>query len=204
MTVGSGLMHNEYMTENFAKNGGTQHMVQLWIDLPAADTMTEPRYQSLTKENIPEVAFESGKVRVIAGEFDGTKGPAKTFSPIELYDIRFEKSGKLMINLRDGDNTMMLVAAGSATVNDKDVSHSELVYFSQKGDSIEISATENSKILVMSGTPLGQGVFNYGPFVMDNPTDLMQAFRDYNAGFSIKKHKIKILEERIFCCKWLG
>ena len=144
--------------------------------------MTEPRYQFITKEDIPEVSFESGKIRVIAGEFDRTKGPAKTFSPIELYNIRFEKSGKLLINLRDDDNTMMLVAAGSAKVNDKDIVHSELVYFSQKGDSIDIFATENSKILVMSGTPLGQRVFNYGPFVMDNPTDLMQAFRDYNAG----------------------
>lgn len=182
MTAGSGLMHNEYMSENFSKKGGTQHMVQLWVDLPAADKMTEPRYQSITKEDIPEVSFESGKIRVIAGEFDCTKGPAKTFSPIELYDIRFENSGKLLINLRDGDNTMMLVAAGSAKVNDKDIAHSELVYFSQKGDSIEIFATENSKILVMSGTPLGQGVFNYGPFVMDNPTDLMQAFRDYSVG----------------------
>ena len=174
-------MHNEYMSENFSKKGGTQHIVQLWVDLPAADKMTEPRYQSITKEDIPEVSFESGKIRVIAGEFDRTKGPAKTFSPIELYDIRFENSGKLLINLRDGDNTMMLVAAGSAKVNDKDIAHSELVYFSQKGDSIEIFATENAKILVMSGTPLGQGVFNYGPFVMDNPTDLIQAFRDYNA-----------------------
>lgn len=76
---------------------------------------------------------------------------------------------------------MMSVAAGSAKVNDKDIVHPELVYFSQKGDSIDIFATENSKILVMSGTPLGQGVFNYGPFVINNPTDLMQAFRDYNA-----------------------
>ena len=77
---------------------------------------------------------------------------------------------------------MILVAAGSAKVNDKDIAHSELVYFSQKGDSIKIFVTENSKILVMSGTPLEQGVFNYGPFVMDNPTDLMWVFRDYNAG----------------------
>ena len=132
MTAGSGLMHNEYMTENFAKNGGTQHMVQLWVDLPAADKMTKPRYQSITKENISEVAFESAKVRVIAWEFHGIKGPAKTFSPIELYDIRFEKSGKLLINLRDDNNTMMLVAAGSAKVNDKDIAHSELVYFLKK------------------------------------------------------------------------
>ena len=94
--------------------------------------MTEPRYQSITKEDIPEVSFESGKIRVIAGEFDCTKGPAKTFSPIELYDIRFEKSGKLLINLRDDNNTMMLVAAGSAKVNDKDIAHSELVYFLKK------------------------------------------------------------------------
>ena len=143
--------------------------------------MTEPRYQSITKEDILEVSFESGKIRVIAGEFDRTKGPEKTFSPIELYDIRFEKSGKLLINLRDDDKTMISVATGSAKVNNKDIAHSELVYFSQKGDSIEIFATENSKILVMSGTPLGQRVFNYEPFVMDNPTDLMQAFRDYNA-----------------------
>ena len=182
-------MHNEYMSENFSKKGGTQHMVQLWVDLPAADKMTEPRYQSITKEDIPEVSFENGKIRIIAGEFDRTKGPAKTFSPIELYDIRFEKSGILLINLRDGDNTMMLVAAGSAKVNDKDIAHSELVYFSQKGDSIEIFATENSKILVMSGMPLGQGVFNYGPFVMNNQLILCKLFVIIMRGFSIKNTK---------------
>lgn len=125
MTAGSGLLHQEFMTAEFSRTGGTQHAVQLWVNLPQKNKMTPPRYQALTKENIPEVLFDGGKIRVIAGNLkmknpEGIltqkNGVAETFSPVELYDMRFETSGNLELSIEDGYTTMALVVDGSISI----------------------------------------------------------------------------------------
>jgi redox-sensitive bicupin YhaK (pirin superfamily) len=122
MTAGSGLLHNEFMTERFSLHGGIQHAVQLWVNLPKKDKMTKPRYQALTKDKIPESSFSGGRARVIAGSLRlkdalGTdlevNGVAETFSPIELYDIRLESSSSLRLDFEEGTNVMLLVVDGS-------------------------------------------------------------------------------------------
>lgn len=183
MTAGSGLLHNEFMTESFSRFGGTQHAVQLWVNLPKKDKMTKPKYQALTRDSIPEVAFAAGKVRVISGNYAGTKGAASTFSPVELYDIRFDQDGSLPVKLVDGYNTMLLVVAGAgAKVGGEALQNGDMAYLTQNGDQIEITATAGTKLLLMAGEPLNEPVAAYGPFVMNTHAEIMQAFSDLKQG----------------------
>ncbi len=183
MTAGSGLFHQEYISEKISKSGGMLHFVQLWIDLPKEYKMCEPKYQALTNDIVPEIPFENGKVRIFAGNYNGNKGAATTFSPIELYDVRFEKAGNFEFSVPDRQNTMILVIEGEANINGRDYQHGNLAYFGLDGTDFEVIAkTDSTKILVMSGTPLNQNVVNYGSFVMTSPEEIMQAFKDMNAG----------------------
>lgn len=159
MTAGSGLMHQEFMTAEFARAGGIQHAVQLWVNLPQKDKMTPPRYQALTKENIPEVLFDGGKIRVIAGNLkmknpEGIltqkSGMANTFSPVELYDVRFETSGNLELSIEDGYTTLVLVVDGSILIDGQGYSHGEIVYFSRSGSDIRIVSEDSAKVLIMA------------------------------------------------------
>ncbi len=191
MTAGSGLLHNEFMTDSFTSRGGTQHAVQLWVNLPSRVKMTEPRYQALTRKNIPEIEFDGGKARVIAGELwmkDSkweivtTKWIAQTFSPVELYDIRFTSAGDVSFSFPEGYNTMILMTEWSATINGKLLANGDMIYLSQDGTDIEIQSESLAKILVMAGKPLDEGVAAYGPFVMNTQAEIMQAFQDFRDG----------------------
>lgn len=182
MTAWSGLFHNEYMGQNFIKNWWVQHLVQIWIDLPKAQKMSKPKYQTLTRANIPELTLDFWKVRVIAGEFEWVKGIADTFSPILLADMRFENSWQYTLEVSEGWNLMLLTVEGSAQYNDEVFTEGSLGYFSQEGQSVTISAEKWTKVLIMAWEPLWQDVYNYWPFVMSSPQELMQAFTDLNSG----------------------
>lgn len=191
MTAGSGLLHNEFMSERFSHAGGVQHAVQLWVDLPKDMKMTSPRYQALTRENIPEVLFEWGKVRVIAGNLkakDGQgkemreNGVAETFSPIELYDIRFQSTGKIDLEFPDGWNLMILVTEWETEIDGKPLSNGDMAYFSLDGNRVSINTSSLAKILVMAGKPLWQNVINYWPFVMTTEAEIVEAWQDFQAG----------------------
>ena len=162
MTAGQGLFHQEYISEKISKSGGILHFVQLWIDLPKEHKMCQPKYQALTNDIIPEIPFENGKVRIFAGNYNGNVGVAQTFSPIELYDVRFDRIGNFDFSVPDGHNTMILIIEGEAIVNGKNLEHGNLAYFGMDGKDFEIFAkTDSTKILVMSGEPLNQNVVNY-------------------------------------------
>lgn len=182
MTAGAGLLHNEYMSTEFSKTGGTQHMVQLWVDLPKKDKLTAPRYQALTQENIPEIPFAHGIVRVLAGAYEGHEGAAKTFSPIRLWDIRFKSDGTFTTDIPAGWNTLVLTVENDITLNGKAIQNASLAYLSLAGESVEITAKAGSKVLLLAGEPLDQPVVNYGPFVMTSQEEIMQAFKDLNDG----------------------
>lgn len=130
MTAGSGLLHNEYMSTEFSKTGGTQQMVQLWVDLPKDQKMTDPRYQALTKDIIPEIPFDHGIVRLISGEYQGHAGAAKTFSPVYLWDIRFQEAGTFTTQVPEGWNAMVLAIHNEITVNGKALPTGSLAYLS--------------------------------------------------------------------------
>ncbi len=182
MTAGSGLLHNEFMTERFSKLWGIQHAIQLWINLPREHKMTAPRYQALTRVSIPVVDFDGGYVRVIAGEFGWIQGIAQTFSPIELYDVRFESGGTLEINIPANFTLMLLAVEWDIRVNDTIIENGNIAYFSRSGDAISIESDSIAKVLIMAGKPIDEPIAHYGPFVMNTESEIQQAFEDFHSG----------------------
>ncbi len=182
MTAGSGLLHNEFMTEKFSRAGGIQHAVQLWVNLPSKYKMVEPRYQALTRESIPEVDFSWWRVRVIAGEYDAIRWPAETFSPVELYDIRFDTEGEFTTTVPEWYTTAILITEGNIMIADKVYHHGDMIHFSKIGEGIRFTGNAGTKVLLMAGEPLWEPVAHYWPFVMNTEDEIRQAIQDYNAG----------------------
>ena len=185
MTAASGIVHEELHEKEWAKNGGTLHAIQLWVNLPKASKMSAPGYQTILNDDIPAVELNggAGRLRVIAGSFLGHKGPAHTFTPVELYDLQLKAGKRLSLSLHDGHNASLLVLQGSASVNGGQVAgEAELIVCKQNGSQITVVAHEDSRLLVMAGEPIEEPIARYGPFVMNTRAELMQAAQDYQAG----------------------
>jgi redox-sensitive bicupin YhaK (pirin superfamily) len=184
MTAGSGLLHKEMHSAEFTRRGGRFHALQLWVNLPAASKMTAPRYQTLTVRDIPAVPLPdaSGEVRVIAGEFGGTKGPAQTFTPLNLLDLRLRARGAAKLDLREGYSAGLYVVRGRLTVNGEAAAEGELVVLDRKGAEVRLEAASDAVVFVMNGAPIDEPVAGYGPFVMNTPQEIQRAFADYHAG----------------------
>jgi quercetin 2,3-dioxygenase len=184
MTAGAGLLHKEMHGSALTKNGGTFELVQLWVNLPAKSKMVAPRYQELVDAAIPSVDLPGGgRVRVIAGEFDGHKGPAKTFTPINLWDVRLPAGSSTALNLREGHTTLVFVLKGKVVVNGTETAgEAELVRFEREGSTVTLAAEADAKILVLDGEPIDEPVVGYGPFVMNTQQEIRQAIADYNEG----------------------
>ncbi|MBN9296180.1 MAG: pirin family protein [Filimonas sp.] len=185
MTAASGVLHKEYHEAEYSKQGGLFQMVQLWVNLPAKDKMSTPKYQSITagEMNHYDIPGNGGRVDVIAGEFNGVKGSAFTFTPIHLYNVRINKGTSLTINLPENYNTGMVVIEGGIKVNESaDAPQDNFVLFKNDGDTFTITATEDSVVLVLSGEPIDEPIAAYGPFLMNTHEELEQAFSDFNRG----------------------
>jgi redox-sensitive bicupin YhaK (pirin superfamily) len=184
MTAAGGILHEEFHSDAFTRTGGPFRMVQLWVNLPARDKMTSPGYQSIREADIPSVALpDGGRVRVIAGEFDGAKGPARTFSPINLWDVRLNAGTDSVLALPEGHTAMIAVLSGHVTVNGRDeAGEAEVIRFEREGSQVQLHADGDSMLLVMTGEPLDEPVFGYGPFVMTNETEIREAIDDFNNG----------------------
>ena len=185
MTAARGILHEEMHGREFTKRGGKLEMVQLWVNLPAKDKMSWPAYQEIPDRMIPAVALDdnAGKVRIISGNFHGVQGPARTFTPINLWDMRLHKSKKLNLDLTEGFTTAVLVLKGKVLVNGRDtVSAAELVLFGRAGTDIAFEATEDATLLLMNGEPIDEPIAGYGPFVMNTQDEIIQAITDFNAG----------------------
>ena len=185
MTAGSGILHKEYHEKSFSKKGGLFQMVQLWVNLPKKHKMTEPKYQTLIHDKMGKyiIPNEKGIVNVIAGEFKDTQGLAYTFTPMNIYDIRLRADAKISIDLHNDYNTCLLILKGSILINYTDnVETDNLVLFRNSGTMINMAAAENSIILVLSGQPINEPIFQYGPFLMNTKTEIIEAFDDYNNG----------------------
>jgi redox-sensitive bicupin YhaK (pirin superfamily) len=187
MTAGSGILHQEFHSDDFAKRGGAFQMVQLWVNLPAKHKMTAPAYQAILSQSIPEIelANSSGSIRVIAGEYEGQVGPAKTFTPMNVFDIRLKKDEELVLPAIDGWNTSVVVLRGaleSAGERGAVAQDAKMLVFSQDGQDIKIKALEDSVALLLSGEPIDEPIVGYGPFVMNNREQINQAISDFNQG----------------------
>jgi len=185
MTAGSGILHKEYHEEEFNREGGLFHMVQLWVNLPAKDKMTPPKYQGITNAEMGrhELPDNAGFVEVVAGEFKGTKGPATTFSAVEMYNLKLNKGGKIEFDLPENYTTAMVMIEGSAKINDEGVAaENNLVVFNNDGERISVEAEEDAVILTLSGEPIDEPIAAYGPFVMNTREEIEQAMKDFQSG----------------------
>ncbi len=185
MTAAAGVVHEEFHSENFTRAGGTMEMMQLWVNLPARDKMSPPRYQTLLDREIPSVALPdgAGRVRVIAGEFDGHRGPAKTFTPMNVWDLRLAAGGTARFTMPEGHTVALVPMTGRVTVNGAESAEvAELVIFERNGGEFTVSAAADATVLVLAGEPIGEPVVGYGPFVMTNEREIAQAFADYQGG----------------------
>jgi redox-sensitive bicupin YhaK (pirin superfamily) len=187
MTAASGVVHEEFHGQEFAKTGGQFEMAQLWVNLPAKDKMNTPRYQEVLDKQIPKVVLprDAGTVRVIAGEFNGHKGPAKTYSRLNVWDVRLQPGGVVDFAVEDGDTVILPIFGGTVRINDsEDVQASEAALFEQTGNSfrVENTGTDEVKVLFLSGAPLNEPIAGYGPFVMNTQEEIYQAMKDYQSG----------------------
>jgi len=184
MTAASGIVHEEYHSERFAREGGTLEMIQLWVNLPAKDKMSPPHYQGILDAQIPQVALpdSAGTVRVIAGDFRGTRGPARTYSPINAWDVQLEPGADVEMAVPPGHFSLLVVQQGAVVVNDSSVSAVGLVSFEEAGDQVRLAASVRSSLLFLTGAPLQEPVVGQGPFVMNTREQIREAVQEYQSG----------------------
>ncbi|MGO3999627.1 MULTISPECIES: pirin family protein [Pseudomonas] len=185
MTAAKGILHEEFHSADFAKSGGTLEMVQLWVNLPAKDKMADAGYQTLLDADIPTIALkdQAGSLRLIAGEFAGHQGPAKTFTPIDVWDIRLNAGKLLTLDLHEGRNTALVVLRGTLQVNGQElVREGQLALFERDGDQLSLEANQDAVVLVLSGEPIDEPIVGHGPFVMNTEQEIHQAFADFQSG----------------------
>ncbi len=185
MTAASGVVHEELHGKEFSRKGGTLEMVQLWVNLPAKLKMSKPGYQDILDRQIPAVALPggAGTVRVIAGAFSGTKGPARTFTKVDLWDVKLEGGHAVELAVPEGHTTAVVVLRGEVGLNGTaKAGPSQLVLFDRKGDRIALESRTEARILLLGGEPIDEPVFGYGPFVMNTEDEIRKAFADYEQG----------------------
>lgn len=185
MTAGAGILHEEFHSPAFTERGGDLEMVQLWVNLPAKDKMAAAGYQSISSELIPTVALpgEAGTARIIAGDFLGTKGPAHTFSPLNVWDMRLQQGCDITLSQPAGWSTALIVLKGSITVNGTTpVNEAQMAVLSQQEEAFHLDASSDATVLLLAGEPLNEPIVGYGPFVMNTEQEIAEAVRDFNAG----------------------
>ena len=185
MTAGAGIIHEEFHSEAFARRGGHLEMVQLWVNLPARDKSAPAGYQSILASDIPNLALkdQAGNLRLIAGEFDGQQGPARTFTPMDVWDIRLNSGATTTLALHAGRNTALVVLRGTVQVNGQErVQTGQLALFEREGDTLSLHAEGDAIVLLLSGEPIDEPIVGHGPFVMNSEQEIHQAFVDFQSG----------------------
>jgi redox-sensitive bicupin YhaK (pirin superfamily) len=183
MTAGRGVVHEEFHGREFAKRGGAFEMAQLWVNLPKRDKLTAPRYQELRDAQFPVVEAGAARVRVIAGEFRGQRGPALTFSPLEVLDVRVDKGGELEFPSADGHTAALVVLGGEVRIGSERIGPAEVAVFQRSpGAVVRASAAAGSHVLFLGGAPIPEPVVGRGPFVMNTEQEIWQAIADFQAG----------------------
>ncbi len=183
MTAASGIFHEEYHEEQFTRQGGRMHMMQLWVNLPKKDKTASPGYQPIVSAEIPQVQVDGGsQVRVIAGEYAGAQGPAHTFTPITMLDMSLSAGTVLPVAIPASYNVLAVVAKGRVSSGQTSAKVGELILFHNDGTRIELSADEESHVILLSGEPIDEPIVQYGPFVMNTVGEIQQAMFDVNHG----------------------
>lgn len=192
MTAAGGILHEEYHSEQFAKTGGVFNMVQLWVNLPAADKMSVPRYQAIAAADIPVAALENhaGTLRVIAGDYKNLRGAAHTFSPMQVWDITLQAGAEITLPAQVDWNTLLVALQGAVIIDGKTLrGDAQLAVLDTVGNSVQITAESNARLLWLSGEPIKEPVVGYGPFVMNTREEIEQAITDFNSGHFGRIHR---------------
>ncbi|MBK5074536.1 pirin family protein [Budviciaceae bacterium CWB-B4] len=185
MTAASGILHEEFHSPDFTTSGGELEMVQLWVNLPAKDKMSAPGYQAIANQDIPAILLPNGNgtVRVIAGEFDGHTGPARTFTPMNVWDMRLTQGSHNTLTLPENWTVALIVLHGTVQVNDAEiVRESQMVILDNAGQNLSIEANNDATVLLLSGEPIDEPIVGHGPFVMNTQQEIVQAIDDFNSG----------------------
>ncbi len=183
MTAASGVLHKEYHAESFCASGGDFQMVQLWVNLPAKDKMSTPKYQAIENSNIPKIKVDGGIVEVIAGAYQDHKGAASTFTPVNMLNAKLTSGGSATFSFPSNHNTCILVIEGEVILNNtEDVPLDHLALFKNEGETFTIKASQDSIVLILSGEPINEPIAAHGPFVMNTREQIMEAFQDYELG----------------------
>ena len=185
MTAAGGILHKEFHSEAFTRKGGTLEMVQLWVNLPAKDKDAAPGYQSLLDRDIPSVDLpeNAGRLRVIAGDYAGRHGPARTFTPIELWDLRLRQGGTTSLALPEGHTAAVVVLKGTVLVNGNTIAHeAQFVLFDRSSGEIPLEANSDASLLALGGEPIDEPVVMHGPFVMSTTDEIRKAMADFQSG----------------------
>jgi redox-sensitive bicupin YhaK (pirin superfamily) len=183
MTAASGVLHKEYHAESFCATGGDFQMVQLWVNLPARDKMSTPKYQAIENSNIPKIKVDGGIVEVIAGYYQAHQGAATTFTPVNMLNAKLTSGGSATFSFPSNHNTCILVIEGEVILNNtEDVPLDHLALFKNEGETFTIKASQDSIVLILSGEPINEPIAAHGPFVMNTREQIMEAFQDYELG----------------------
>lgn len=183
MTAGSGVLHEEMHSNSFRDSGGTLEMVQLWVNLPAKEKLTAPAYQTLLSSDIPVVEQGNAKVRLVAGSWNGNKGPARTFTPVNVFVISFSGEAEIVFDVPSGFTTSVFVMNGSVTVDGTtDVDGIGLAILDREGTQVKLKASKPAHMLLLNGQRIDEPVVGYGPFVMNSEAEIRQAMTDYSNG----------------------
>ena len=185
MTAGGGILHEEFHSSGFAARGGTFEVAQLWVNLPRQHKMAAPGYQGIRDADIPAIALpdDAGTLRLIAGEYAGRRGPARTFSPMNVWDLRLAAGKSAALPQPEGWSTLLVALSGTVMVNGESVlREKQLATLSNEGSGVHIEANGDAKLLLLSGEPIDEPVVGYGPFVMNSPQEISQAIVDFNSG----------------------
>jgi quercetin 2,3-dioxygenase len=184
MTAASGILHKEYHEAEWSKQGGEFQVVQLWVNLPAKFKMTKPKYQPIRREEFGQVILpnKAGVIEVIAGNFNAIKGPASSFTPIEMYNARLKKGAKVHFSFPENYNTGFVIIEGTVTVNEQTAKTDHFMLFANDGTDIYMEASKDAIVLILSGEPIQEAIVPYGPFVMNSKQEIVDAYDDWNSG----------------------
>jgi len=182
MTSGSGIIHSEGPSEDFAKEGGTMELIQLWVNLPREFKMTEPKYQDIKKENIPRLIENRFELNVVAGDYKNVKGPASTLSPLLAIVMHFEEGAETVLDIPKTYNAFAYVLDGKVESNGEDIENSNTAVFEGPEETVHLHAKSNGKLLFLAGEPIHEPIASYGPFVMNYQGEIKQAMMDYQEG----------------------
>jgi len=185
MTAANGIIHEEFHSPSFARSGGTLEMVQLWVNLPARDKRAAAGYQTLLSSDIPVVALDgdAGSLRVIAGDYRGHQGPARTFTAMDVWDLRLNAGASLQLPVAAGRNAALVVLRGNVRINgEREAGPSSLVLLDRQGEDVTVEALEGASVLLLSGEPIDEPIVGYGPFVMNSQAEIAESFDDFQAG----------------------